>query len=220
MEELKPLTPEELQNALNDFIDHFDADNFSEAALISLKKTFQTHNITIQDWNTLIEFLEQNVNNTEAIRALVLELSKYVVKDSDTYVTVAKEGAALPILTKDGHLLQGNCVVNPFTKHENVEGLQKEITDKLPIVSAQEPQSGFVPNQVWLDIGNSNNAEDPLHNAEYEIVDHVNIPNYNDPIIHETVEEHLVEEPLVEELIFDNEENNDNIILIEEGENQ
>lgn len=213
MEELKPLTPEELQNALNDFIDHFDADNFSESALISLKKTFQTHNITIQDWNTLIEFLEQNVNNTEAIRALVLELSKYVVKDSDTYVTVAKEGAVLPILTKDGHLLQGNCVVNPFTKHENVEGLQKEITDKLPIVSAQEPQSGFVPNQVWLDISENEGVEE----VETEALE-PRTPSYHNPI-HDIVQE-VPQEHLVEELVFDNEENNDNIILIEEGENQ
>ena len=210
MEELTPLTPEELQIALNDFIDHFDTDNFSETALLSLKKTFQTHNITIQDWNAVIEFLEQNVRDVEAIRVLLLELSKYVVKDSDTYVTVLPDGDPIPVLTKDGRLIQGKVFIKPITTHENVEGLQKEITDKLPIVSEQQPQSGFVQNQVWLDInpGEGNNESEVLE---------PNYPGYINPI-HDGVLQETPQENLIEDLVFDNEENNDNIILIE-GEN-
>ena len=115
MEELTPLTPEELQNALNDFINHFDNDTFSETALLSLKKTFQTHNITIQDWNTVIEFLEQNVRDVEAIRSLLHELSVYVVNDSNTYVSVLPDGDPIPVLTKDGRLIQGKVFIKPIT---------------------------------------------------------------------------------------------------------
>ena len=56
---------------------------------------------------------------------------------------------------KNRRILQGTDVIYPFTRQENVIGLQKTITDKLPIVSATEPEEGFVPKQAWIDTGNS-----------------------------------------------------------------
>lgn len=53
---------------------------------------------------------------------------------------------------KNRRLIQGNDIIYPFTKQENVIGLQKTITDKLPIVSSSTPQAGFVAKQVWIDV--------------------------------------------------------------------
>lgn len=53
---------------------------------------------------------------------------------------------------KNRRLIQGNDIIYPFTKQENVIGLQKTITDKLPIVSSSTPQEGFVAKQVWIDV--------------------------------------------------------------------
>lgn len=52
-------------------------------------------------------------------------------------------------------------VFYPITDADSVIHLQKEITDKLPIVSDIQPASGtFVPKQAWLDIS----EEEPLEN--------------------------------------------------------
>ena len=53
----------------------------------------------------------------------------------------------------DKVIVQGSDIVYPYTKQENVIGLQQTIREKLPIVSETTPQSGFVPQQVWIDIG-------------------------------------------------------------------
>ena len=43
-------------------------------------------------------------------------------------------------------------VFYPITDADSVIHLQREITEKLPIVSNTQPQVGtFVPNQVWID---------------------------------------------------------------------
>lgn len=52
---------------------------------------------------------------------------------------------------KNKRLIQGNDIIYPFTKQENVIGLQKTITDKLPIVSETVPEA-FVTKQVWIDV--------------------------------------------------------------------
>ena len=58
---------------------------------------------------------------------------------------------------KNKRLVNNGDIIYPFTKQENVIGLQKTITDKLPIVSSVTPQEGFVNKQVWLDTGNNQN---------------------------------------------------------------
>ena len=66
----------------------------------------------------------------------------------------------MPQEEKSRRLLQGDVIIYPYTKQENVIGLQKTITDKLPIVSNTAPSAGFVQKQVWLDI--SGEAEEQL----------------------------------------------------------
>ena len=61
---------------------------------------------------------------------------------------------------KNRRLMQGTDIIYPFTKQENVIGLQRTITDKLPIVSPTAPQSGFVPKQVWIDTSDSSNDQE------------------------------------------------------------
>ena len=56
-------------------------------------------------------------------------------------------------------LIHNGKPLYPFTKQENVIGLQETIVEKLPIISNQEPQSGFVPKQAWLDISNDDGEQ-------------------------------------------------------------
>lgn len=60
---------------------------------------------------------------------------------------------------KNRRLIQGTDIIYPFTRQENVIGLQKTITDKLPIVSPTTPQGNFVPKQVWIDTSDSSNDQ-------------------------------------------------------------
>ena len=60
---------------------------------------------------------------------------------------------------KNRRLIQGEDIVYPITKQENIIHLQKTITDKLPIVSDTTPTSGYVPKQVWLDTGTPQSSD-------------------------------------------------------------
>ena len=89
---------------------------------------------------------------------------------------------------KSRRLMQGQDIIYPFTKQENVIGLQKTITDKLPIVSDTTPDDGFVEKQVWLDteddgneqeIYNVSNRNNDIIENNYEIP--IQEPNYGDP---------------------------------------
>lgn len=51
---------------------------------------------------------------------------------------------------KNRRLLQGNDIVYPITKQENVIGLQKTITDKMTIVSTTQPIADIVEKQIWI----------------------------------------------------------------------
>lgn len=52
-------------------------------------------------------------------------------------------------------------VFYPITDAYSILHLQKEITDKLPIVSDIQPASGtFVPKQAWLDISEEEQEDD------------------------------------------------------------
>ena len=54
--------------------------------------------------------------------------------------------------TIDRRILQGNTVIYPFTKQQNIIGLQGTIIEKLPIASDTAPETGLIENQkVWLD---------------------------------------------------------------------
>lgn len=58
---------------------------------------------------------------------------------------------------KNKRLVLNGDIIYPFTKQENVIGLQKTIKEKLPIISSSEPSEGFVERQAWLelDVGSS-----------------------------------------------------------------
>lgn len=58
---------------------------------------------------------------------------------------------------KSRRLLQGQTIIYPITRQENVIGLQNTIKEKLPIVSETAPTQAVV-RQVWIDT--SNQSED------------------------------------------------------------
>ena len=61
--------------------------------------------------------------------------------------------------TIDRRLLQGNTVIYPFTKQQNIIGLQGTIKEKMTIVSEYEPEAGtYVERQIWLDTGDGSPA--------------------------------------------------------------
>ena len=75
------LTSTELEKLLNNLINNLDTDTFTKAALLSLRKTFHTHNITIQDWNTLIEYVNNNISNMDSICQIVKALGEHSILD-------------------------------------------------------------------------------------------------------------------------------------------
>lgn len=60
---------------------------------------------------------------------------------------------------KNRRLIQGEDIIYPFTKQENVIGLQKTIADKLPIISESQPSSGYVTRQAWIQPADSEENE-------------------------------------------------------------
>lgn len=61
---------------------------------------------------------------------------------------------------KNKRLVLNGDIVYPFTKQENVIGLQKTIKEKLPIISNSEPSEGFVERQSWIEPSGQMLAED------------------------------------------------------------
>ena len=56
--------------------------------------------------------------------------------------------------TLDRRLLRSGTVIYPYTKQENVIGLQGTIKEKMTIASDYEPESGtYIEKQIWLDTG-------------------------------------------------------------------
>ena len=76
-----------LEQELALFLEEFAARYTSPEAIIALSKTFQSHNITIEDWNSLVKFLESNdvsINSLYSfIETLVPEVTNKVSKTGD-----------------------------------------------------------------------------------------------------------------------------------------
>lgn len=75
---------------------------------------------------------------------------------------------------KNRRLLQGQTIIYPFTKQENIIGLQKTIKEKLPIVSSSQPTSDYVERQVWVDTSDNEQEgfyieETPQENLTFTI---------------------------------------------------
>ena len=89
------------------------------------------------------------------------------------YFYYSKTGPESEEISK--RLLQGDKIVYPFTKQENIIGLQKTITDKLPIVSEDVPQTGYVPKQVWLNLDDGNIRLTDNRNSNFNLTDNAQI---------------------------------------------
>lgn len=75
------LTSTEFEQALNNFLNSLDTNIYSKTALLSLQKTFQSRNITIQDWNTLISFINNNLENIGSLCTLLTALCRHNITD-------------------------------------------------------------------------------------------------------------------------------------------
>lgn len=61
---------------------------------------------------------------------------------------------------KNRRLMQGEDIIYPFTRQENVIGLQKTIKEKMTIASKIQPQGTVVERQVWLQTEDDGEASD------------------------------------------------------------
>ena len=59
---------------------------------------------------------------------------------------------------KNRRLVLDGDIIYPITRQENIIGLQKTIKEKLPIISANTPESQ-IERQVWLDIAETENIQ-------------------------------------------------------------
>ena len=59
---------------------------------------------------------------------------------------------------KNRRLVLDNDIIYPFTRQENVIGLQKTIKEKLPIVSTSTPDSD-IERQVWIDTNEASQVQ-------------------------------------------------------------
>ena len=66
-----------LNQALEAFITKYGQENLP-AGFINLTKTFQTHNINIQDWNTLVLQIQQSMSNTNTCKEFLVTLTNFV----------------------------------------------------------------------------------------------------------------------------------------------
>ena len=107
---------------------------------------------------------------------------------------------------KNKRLIQNGDIIYPFTKQENVIGLQKTIKEKLPIVSSTTPTK-FVERQVWIDT--TENDENP--NDEIVLMA---VPKIESTLI---FEDRALNISSGEENRFYNDENNDTLYFGEEN---
>ena len=107
---------------------------------------------------------------------------------------------------KNKRLIQNGDIIYPFTKQENVIGLQKTIKEKLPVVASTAP-TNFVERQVWIDT--TENDENP--NDEIVLMA---VPKIESTLI---FEDRALNISSGEENRFYNDENNDTLYFGEEN---
>lgn len=89
------LTSTEFEQALNNFLNSLDTNIYSKTALLSLQKTFHTRNITIQDWNTLVAFINNNLENIGGLCTLLTALCRSKISDLERIETLETDVASL-----------------------------------------------------------------------------------------------------------------------------
>ena len=114
-------------------------------------RVFDEVNLYLYTINTVA----QNENEGYEEYVYCTSFEKQVIFDPEGVYLTAETVEEFPeeLPGHDKVIVQGSDIVYPYTKQENVIGLQQTIREKLPIVSETTPQSGFVPQQVWIDIG-------------------------------------------------------------------
>ena len=170
-----------LKQEINTFVEAYKGRFLTDGALNSLLKTFQTKNITIQDWNTLVRYVQQNFSTYEALGQLMLKISEYVVLEpSSIFITIETTPfELLSAIEQDKRLMLNGNIIYPYTKHENVLGLQQTITDKLPIVSDSQPQENYVEKQVWIKTeGDAEIDGNESHSLDYGNITDIIESNY------------------------------------------
>ena len=65
---------------------------------------------------------------------------------------------------KNRRLLQGEDIVYPITRQENVIGLQKTITDKMTLASPTQP-SAAIEKQIWIQLGEAADIANPNYSS-------------------------------------------------------
>ncbi len=109
---------------------------------------------------------------------------------------------------KNRRLIQGDDIIYPITRQENVIGLQKTIKEKLPIVSSETPDT-YIERQVWLDTSEqeedttvmlqSINTEPDISTQLEETVSYQIEENVDQQISNQVEEEEIISTQLEEE---------------------
>lgn len=68
----------DLEQALQEFYESYNENYTSPEAVASLQKTFQSHNITIEDWNTLLDYLTSNNAFDKSAADFITKLVNYL----------------------------------------------------------------------------------------------------------------------------------------------
>lgn len=137
------LQTDEFTTYLNEFLRHFENNYFSNAALLSLQKTFQSKNITIQEWNTIVEYLKENLSDITVIKNLLTEVSKYII---------VKNYPIEQLQEAIGHI-EDNYVSLEIASYEpaNMRGNRRVWLDTEPSGDEDQiiiPQRVLAPNQI------------------------------------------------------------------------
>ena len=116
---------------------------------------------------------------------------------------------------KNRRLVLDNDIIYPFTRHENVIGLQGTIKEKLPIVSPTTPNQQ-IERQVWIDTNdedenaqqssNVSNIEDNLENSSNTVIE----DNLSNDVIEDNTESQQTSNI---DIIEDNLENSSNTVI-------
>lgn len=151
----------DLEQALQEFYESYNENYTSPEAVTALQKTFQSHNITIEDWNTLLDYLTSN-------NAFDKSAADFITKLVD-YLDEVHSGDLLQLSNKYIKQIDANTIVrlylngqgeyqemvdntnNQYTKRENFDGENDE-----SYIDTHLSQTGSIYTAVTGDNSNIN----------------------------------------------------------------
>lgn len=87
---IEQLNESYLSPILNNLEQSFTSDHSSAAAVLSLVKTIQSHNITMENWNKIVHFVSSNKNQLDKLYQTIPDAIAYlynqVKADTQQYV--------------------------------------------------------------------------------------------------------------------------------------